>query len=211
MNTQAPAVHKVRLVQSSDSYGNRWVQPRHEAARFDAEVQLSGSFKHNRHSPFEVTVFDDEQGMADYFGSQYGGPPQGAVGCLRAQATVLTAWKEEKPSRVQVAVGDILETPIGNYEIRDDWPLHDPYLVRVKGELRASKVIREAKVGEALIELYSEAWEDQGGAAGGLMGGRYRLSLSEGGKSVDYGSYVEGSQAIAEWGRMVAFEKARRA
>lgn len=204
---QTPAVHEVKMVQSADDYSRRWVQPRHKAARFDAEVQLSGSFKHNRHHPFEVVLFDDEQGYAAWHG---GYAPPGAVGGLKAVSIAITAWKEEKPGRIPVKVGDIIRTSIGDFEIRDDWALHDPYLVRVVGEMVESKVIREAVVGDSAIELARQSWEHQGGAAGGLMGSRYELSVSDGGMPVVFGSYVNGSEAISAWQRLVAFEEARR-
>ena len=221
--------HKIDLVRSNDSYTARWRQPRAKMTiqrspdvapevvdGFDATVVLRGAFRHNPHSPFEVVIFEDERAFAHWHGSSHA--PEGAIGDLSAQATVISNRREPRREVINVAAGDILDTPLGRFEIRDDWRLHDPYLVRVAGAPSEAKVIREERVGDAVFTLTNKSWAPADGEEWRPHTGRYELAVADhfepGAGGVNrftvIGEYVDGSPAIEAWQRAVAVERDRR-
>jgi hypothetical protein len=126
-------IHNIALVESDDDYTPRWVQPRHAVAGLEASVVLRGNFKHNRHAPFEVVIFDTPELFRSWHTGKFDtfrGPEEG-IGDLSAQATIISSPPQAVRTVINVEAGDILRTVIGDYEIRDDWGLHDPYLVKV--------------------------------------------------------------------------------
>lgn len=101
-------------------------------------VRLIGGFKHNPSSQFDLRVFGSTADVEKWHGVGTGGPhsehslPDPAmIGCLSAQPSVIAAvyGREDYNIRLAVQPGDRLRTIAGMLEIRDDWRLHDPYVV----------------------------------------------------------------------------------
>jgi hypothetical protein len=112
------------LVLKTDDYGRRWVLP--------DGLRLTGNFAHNRGATFRVTAFDREEDMTRWWGAS-NQVPAGAVGDLMACASVIAAHygPDDYFYRLPVVNGQRFRTFLGLLELRDDWWLHDPYLVKV--------------------------------------------------------------------------------
>jgi hypothetical protein len=103
-------VHDIPLVKADDSYTPRWVTPEN--------LVLRGGFRHNPYSPFQVVIFESRELFEDWHGCAKGhyAPPD-RIGDLSAQATVISNPPAPAKDIISVQTGDVLRTPLGNYEI----------------------------------------------------------------------------------------------
>ena len=118
------AVHKITLVAAeTKSYfsSTRMV--------LEEGVFLQGMFRHNRSHHMAVSVFDSKEGLEAWSREGHAWDA-GRRGVFSAQASVISLHQiGAAPTVIQVAVGDILETNIGNFKIEDSVWGHDPQLV----------------------------------------------------------------------------------
>ncbi|BBY54040.1 hypothetical protein H7J07_05385 [Mycobacterium koreense] len=113
------AEHRIEFHETSDGLAQRWES--------GDGVKLRGVFRHNPNHPFRAVVFADEDAFRGWHG---GRTPDGAVGGLRPMPVAISAHPGQPSESIDVAAGDVLVTELGRFEIKDDWQLNDPYLVR---------------------------------------------------------------------------------
>lgn len=103
--------------------------------RLVSETVLRGHFKHNT-GRFTVAIMVDGEGLEkwNHRGAMW---DQGERGALSSLPTVISAQRVpgDNPEVIEVAVGDVLVTAFGSFEIRDDVALHNPRLVEVESDL----------------------------------------------------------------------------
>ena len=103
-------------------------------------VRLTGNFKHNPGYTFRAQVFPHRTWAEKWFGVGNEGPhseralPPGMIGTFAPEAGVIAAHPLPRQFYIALTVkpGDRLRTYLGLLEIRDDWRLHNPYLVKVE-------------------------------------------------------------------------------
>lgn len=111
-----------------DNYGmpsetQRWVLP--------WSVTLAGSFRHcGHHATYGVSLFKNVELARRWHGDR---GPEDMHGCLSAEASVIAAQYHARDYvyRIPVTVGSVFRTILGKFELRDDWALNYPYLVKV--------------------------------------------------------------------------------
>jgi hypothetical protein len=116
------------LEQAKDNYGMppgtvRWVMP--------WPVRLTGDFRHcGAYTAYNVSLFESPE-LAHRWHGERG--PEDMQGSFSPEAAVIAShyYARDFVYRIPVSVGSVLRTVIGRFEVRDDWPLNYPYLVKV--------------------------------------------------------------------------------
>lgn len=102
---------------------NRWVLP--------WSVRLTGDFHHcGPHTTYSVSLFETTELASKWHG---GRGPKAMRGSLSAEAAVIASHYHARDYvyRIPVTIGTVFRTVLGKFELRDDWALNYPYLVKV--------------------------------------------------------------------------------
>lgn len=113
---------------AQDNYGmpnetRRWVLP--------WSVRLGGNFRHcGPHTTYGLSLFETVELARKWHGDRGPGDMHGS---FSAEASVIAASYHPRDFvyRIPVEVGTVFRTTLGRFEVRDDWQLNYPYLVKV--------------------------------------------------------------------------------
>jgi hypothetical protein len=116
------------LEPAKDNYGMpkttvRWVLP--------WSVTLTGSFRHcGPYTTYNVSLFENVELARKWHGNR---GPEDMQGSFSAEAAVIAShyYAKDYVYRIPVGVGTVVRTVLGRFEVRDDWMLNYPYLVKV--------------------------------------------------------------------------------